>query len=171
MTGGKHLILVGLPGSGKTTTGKRLAELLSLPFIDLDEAIEAETGLPIPQFFAQRGEVAFRDVESATLRRAMELPPRIIATGGGAVLREENRAAMRKSGCVFFLDRSVDSIVKTLDHTTHPTLQNTSLGEMAALRRPLYLSCADYIVTDDEIDAAAKACAALWRNDHEVSHH
>lgn len=171
MTGGKHLILVGLPGSGKSTVGKHLAELLSLPFTDLDEVIETEAGLEIPQFFVQKGEAAFRDAESAALRRAAAQPSQIIATGGGTILREENRLLMQQSGCVFFLDRSTDSISKTLNYVNHPTLQGTTLTDMAALRRPLYLSCADYIITDEEIRGAAKACAELWRKDHEVSHH
>ena len=171
MTGGKHLILVGLPGSGKSTVGKRLAELLSLPFTDLDEVIEAKVGQTIPQYFASHGEAAFRDVESAALRQASERPSQIIATGGGAVLRQENRAIMQQNGCVFFLDRPVAKIENTLDYVNHPTLQGTTLTDMAASRRPLYLSCADYLITGEEIDDAAKACAELWRKNHEVSHH
>ena len=171
MKGGKHLILVGLPGSGKSTVGKRLAELLSLPFTDLDGAIEAKIGQTIPRYFAGHGEAAFRDVESAALRQASERPSQIIATGGGAVLREENRTIMQQNGCVFFLDRPVANVEKTLDYTTHPTLRGTTLADMAVLRRPLYLSCADYLITDEEIEAAAKACAELWRKSHEVSHH
>lgn len=171
MNRGKHLILVGLPGSGKSTVGNRLAELLSLPFTDLDEAIQAKVGQTIPQYFASHGEAAFRAAESAVLRQALERPSQIIATGGGAVLREENRAIMQQRGCVFFLDRPVANIENTLDYVNHPTLQGTTLTDMAVLRRPLYLSCADYLITDEEIDAAAEACAEFWRKSHEVSHH
>ena len=82
MKGGKHLILVGLPGSGKSTVGKRLAELLSLPFTDLDEAIQVKVGQTIPRYFAGHGEAAFRDVESAALRQALEHRRRCRAAGG-----------------------------------------------------------------------------------------
>ena len=171
MRNGRHLLLIGLPGSGKTTVGRQLAAALSLPFIDLDEVIMQDVGQTVPRFFESHDEAAFRDVESAALRKVIQLPSHVIATGGGAVLREENRLLLQESGCVFFLDRPVESIAKTLDLTTHPTLQGTTISEMAALRRPLYLSCADHVITDENVDDTTRHCAEFWRKNHEVSHH
>ena len=170
MKGGRHLILIGLPGCGKSTVGKKLSQTLSLPFADLDEVIEKETGVNIPDFFALHGEAAFREAETAALRRCIQLPAGVIATGGGAVLREENRTLMHQHGIVLFLDRPTEDIEKTLDHAMHPTLQDTTLEKLSEVRRPLYLSCADHVIVEQKIGGAVQRCAALWRQ-YEVSYH
>ena len=160
----RHLILVGLPGSGKTTVGRRLAELLALPLVDLDEAVEEREGLSVPALFAAHGEAWFRDAESAVLLDVLRGPTGIIATGGGAVLREENRRAMAEQGFVIFLDRSPARICRTLDVATHPTVQNTTLEALSEKRRGLYLACADAVVSENDAESAAQRCAALWRD-------
>ena len=87
----KHLILIGLPGSGKTTVGRLAAERLGLPFSDCDTLIETETGLTIPAIFARQGESGFRAVESRILAALCREDTRVIATGGGVVESAENR--------------------------------------------------------------------------------
>ena len=93
----KHLILNGLPGSGKTTVGRLAAERLGLPFSDCDTLIEVETGLTIPVIFAQQGESGFRAVESRILAALLREDTRVIATGGGVVESAENRRLLKES--------------------------------------------------------------------------
>lgn len=93
----RHLILIGLPGSGKTTVGRLAAERLGLPFADCDTLIQRETGMTIPAIFAERGEPYFRAVESRILAALCGGPAQVIATGGGAVVAEENRRLLKSS--------------------------------------------------------------------------
>jgi 3-dehydroquinate synthase len=101
---GRHVWLVGMPGSGKSTIGPRLADLLGLAFVDLDDEVERLTGRPVRDIFARDGERAFREEEFVALQRVAEGPGAVIATGGGAVTAAENRAVMRRSGWVVRLD-------------------------------------------------------------------
>jgi shikimate kinase len=92
------VVLIGYRGSGKTTNGKRLADQLWQPFVDTDELIVRKAGKTIREIFDQQGEQAFRDLESEIVREAMLLQEQVISLGGGALLREENRAAIKASG-------------------------------------------------------------------------
>lgn len=87
----RNLVLTGFMASGKSAVGRRVAERLAWPFVDLDEAIEAEAGRSVPEIFAAEGEEGFRDRESRALEKALRGGPAVIATGGGVLLREENR--------------------------------------------------------------------------------
>jgi len=101
----KNLVLIGMPGSGKTTVGQLLSQRLDLPLVDTDWMVEREAGRSIPDIFAQDGEASFRALETRAARQAAAREGIVIATGGGMVLREENMAAMSACGGVFFLDR------------------------------------------------------------------
>ena len=92
------VVLIGYRGSGKTTIGKRLADQLWQPFVDTDELIVRKAGKSIREIFDQQGEAAFRDLESQVVRDALLLQEQVISLGGGALLREENRAALKASG-------------------------------------------------------------------------
>src|SRR5215218_8652222 len=92
------VVLIGYRGSGKTTVGKRLADRLWQPFVDTDELIVRKAGKSIREVFEQEGEPAFRDLEAAVVRDALMLQEHVISLGGGALLREENRAALKASG-------------------------------------------------------------------------
>ena len=100
------IFLTGAPASGKTTLGRRLAERLGVPFVDLDAEIAAAAGCPIPEIFASRGEAAFRDIESETLASLVRGrdAASVVALGGGALLRESNRALCESAGTVFCLE-------------------------------------------------------------------
>ena len=110
----ENIVLIGMPGSGKTTVGKILAEKLGREFIDTDHIVESENG-DIPAIFEQSGESAFRDMETAAIKRAAALQGKVIATGGGAVLRQENIDFLKLNGKVYFIDRPLDQIVATPD--------------------------------------------------------
>src|SRR5690606_21257355 len=93
----RHILLIGLMGTGKTTVGKRLARVLERPWIDTDQFLEGKWGYSIADYFAKYGEEAFRDEETAVLQTLLtDSPPSVITTGGGIVLREVNRERMKK---------------------------------------------------------------------------
>src|SRR5581483_3263648 len=108
------IALVGLSGTGKSSVGRRLAERLGWPLIDTDVLIERNAGRTIPQIFAQDGEAGFRDLEAAALREALSQPPAVVATGGGIVLREQNRALLRAQARVVWLDASTGTLTARL---------------------------------------------------------
>lgn len=107
-----NIVLVGLMGSGKSSVGRILAETLDRPFIDTDQAVEHEAGVSVAELFAREGEAAFRDREAAAVADAAGRPGQVIATGGGAVLRPENRAALRRCGLVFWLDAPPEELLR-----------------------------------------------------------
>lgn len=111
----QNLVLIGMPASGKSTLGKAAAAALNRSFFDSDEAVEAAAGKSIPRIFAEEGESGFRDRESAQIKALSEKQGIVLATGGGAVLREENRKALRSNGFLVFLDRPLSFLQATSD--------------------------------------------------------
>ena len=160
----KHLILVGLPGSGKTTVGRLAAERLELPFADCDTLIEAETGLTIPAIFAQIGERGFRTVESRFLAALCRQNTQVIATGGGAVESAENRRLLKESGVVVFLDRDIRRIVGCVGNRERPLLKQYTLEQLSRRRQDWYLDCADAIISGGTAEQLAAQAAGIWRN-------
>jgi shikimate kinase len=160
-----NLVLVGPMGAGKTSIGRRLAELLGLPFADADRDVELHTGASIPTIFDCEGEAGFRARESATLARLLADTDQVIATGGGAVLDEGNRALMRGRGFVVHLAISVDGQLRRLERDrVRPLLQRADRGEvlhaLAQARAPLYAEVAD-LVFDTEGCTPADAAREL----------
>ena len=159
----KKLILIGLPGSGKTTVGGLLARQLGLPFRDCDPQVERLAGRTVAQLFSC-GEECFRRWETAALQVLCAGEDCVLATGGGAVLRPENRALLRCSGVLFWLDRPVADIERTLEIESRPLLAGGgSLETLRRQREALYRICADYAIREDTAQAAAEVIAAIWR--------
>ena len=153
-----NIVLVGMPGCGKTTVGRALAALSGRTLVDLDEEIVRRTGLSIPEIFQQEGEGAFRELEVQAVERAAGQSGWIIATGGGAVLDEGNRQALRRTGRVYFLQRRLE----LLPVEGRPLSQGRSLEELYRTRLPLYQATAD--VTIDNDAGAEAAAEAIWRD-------
>jgi shikimate kinase len=108
----KNIILIGFMGAGKTTIGKILAREKNLTFLDTDERIASEQGISIPEIFSSCGEAYFRDLETDLLRRMLEdTKDTVISVGGGMPVREENRALLRKLGCVIYLSATKETIL------------------------------------------------------------
>ena len=160
-----NLVLAGMPGSGKTTVGKALAALSGKPFIDLDAEIVRRAGVPIPEIFARQGEEIFRNLESQVLAEVCGKSGQVIATGGGAILRPENRTAMRRTGRVYHLHRDV----RQLPTEGRPLSQSGKLEEMERLRRPLYAAASDVLIENDA--SAEEAAVRIWRDFCENSGH
>jgi len=144
--------LVGMPGSGKSTVGRHLARRLGLPFVDLDQQLEQQLGCSIRAYFEQHGEAAFRDREAQALAElARQDGPMVLSTGGGAVLGEANRAALRQGFAVMYLRASPEDIFRRVKHDTkRPLLQVpdplSRLRELYQLRDPLYREAAHYVM-------------------------
>lgn len=163
----RHLALVGLMGAGKSTVGRRLAAAWGRDFVDLDDAVVAAAGRSIPELFAAEGEDGFRDRESAALRAALAgSAPVVVATGGGVVLRDENRALLADEAVVVWLDAEVGALAARVgDGTGRPLLADgpeERLRSLDAARRPLYEAVADLRVDTsdlgtDEVVAAVEA--------------
>lgn len=139
-------------GAGKTTVGKLLAKHLHKTFIDCDHELEHRTGVKIPLIFELEGEAGFRDREAALIRELVQRQDIILATGGGAVLRQENREALSQHGAVIYLKASVDDLYERTRHDKNrPLLQiadpRAKLAELFAQRDPLYREIADIVVT------------------------
>lgn len=147
----RSLVLVGLPGSGKSTVGRSLARRLNLPFHDSDHAIEQRIGCSIREFFDRQGEAAFRDIEQDVVAQLAGQGDCVLATGGGAVLREANRTALRSAGHVLYLRSGPDELFRRLRHDTQrPLLQvadpQARLRQLFAERDPLYRQTAHFII-------------------------
>ncbi len=112
----KHIFLYGPPGTGKSTVGKKLAHNLKLPFIDLDRVIETNAGKSIPQIMEKQGETAFRDLESAALKKLLHEKESIVALGGGALLRDENRNFVESNGQVLLLMAELSTLLERLHY-------------------------------------------------------
>ena len=141
-----------MPGCGKSTIGRQLARLRQLPFLDTDHEIERFLGCSIREYFDREGEAAFRDVEQRVIAETMtSAQARVIATGGGSVLRPENRAAMKSGSTIVYLHTQPDDLARRLSRDTQrPLLQvadpRQRLRELYAVRDPIYRDAADILV-------------------------
>lgn len=143
--------LVGLPGSGKSTVGRQLARRLQLSFVDSDHAVEAKLGCSIREYFEREGEERFRDVEESVIEDLTRNHRGVLSTGGGSVLRPNNRANLRNSGQVVYLKSSPDELFRRLRHDMNrPLLQVADplsrLRDLFAVRDPLYRETAHFIL-------------------------
>lgn len=141
----QNIVLIGMPGCGKSTVGKFLAQKLERPFIDADKEIEIAAGKPIPQIFAEAGETAFREIEADVLKRLGKQSGYVIATGGGCVTRQENYSALHCNGTIVWLQRSLAA----LSTDGRPLSQSNKLEDMYQMRKPRYEAFSDFAVPND----------------------
>ncbi len=144
--GGRSIVLVGMMGAGKSTIGRRLAARLRLPFLDADIEIEAaHAGVTIPEIFAVHGEPYFRDGEARVIARLLDSGPAVIATGGGAFMREETRNRIREKAVSIWLKADADVIMKRVKRRAdRPLLQTedpaATVSRLLEAREPVYQS-------------------------------
>ncbi|MFV1982646.1 MAG: shikimate kinase AroK [Thiohalomonadales bacterium] len=150
----QSIFLVGPMGAGKTTVGKQLAKCLNMEFADSDSEIEKRTGVDIPLIFELEGESGFRKRETAMIESLTNKDAIVLATGGGAVLSEQNRGFLVSRGTVIYLNTSVEQIMeRTHRDTKRPLLQTENpkekLEQLASERNPLYESIADFTISTE----------------------
>ncbi len=143
--------LIGLPGCGKSTIGRQLARRLGVAFWDSDQVIEERLGCSIRDYFAHEGEERFRDVEETVLDELTQHSAAVLSTGGGSVLRADNRKHLRQRGKVVYLKSFPDELLRRLRHDTQrPLLQVADplkrLRELYAVRDPLYRETAHFTI-------------------------
>ena len=165
--GGRSLYLVGMMGSGKTSTGRPLAERLGYGFVDADAVIEQAAGCSIPEIFERDGEAGFRALESPVLNAISQRHSLVVATGGGVVTQQENWGLLH-SGIVIWLDVVPERLMQRLkaDSTLRPLLQtddpDAALNTLLNQRRPLYAEADLTVVIDQETpDAVADGILQL----------
>ena len=165
--GGRSLYLVGMMGSGKTSTGRPLAEQLGYGFVDADAVIEQAAGCSIPEIFERDGEAGFRALESQVLNAIGQRHSLVVATGGGVVTQQENWGLLH-SGIVVWLDVVPEQLMQRLraDSTVRPLLQtddpDAALNALLNQRRPLYAEADLTVVIDQETpDAVAEGILQL----------
>ena len=145
------LVLVGLPGSGKSTVGRQLARRLNIPFVDSDHAVEERLGCSIREYFEREGEDRFRDIESDVIDDLSRQHQGVLATGGGSVLRPINRQRLHERGRVFYLRSQPEDVYRRLRHDrTRPLLQVADplkrLRDLFEARDPLYRETAHHVI-------------------------
>lgn len=146
----KNIVFIGMPGSGKSTFGKKLSDINNKKFIDIDDYIEKKEKNKITTIFEKYGEDYFRKKENSYIKEISKIKNCIIATGGGVVKNEENIKHLKKNGIIIFLDRNIEEIYK-LDHSNRPLLKNKdNILKLYNERINLYKKYSDYIIKNDK---------------------
>lgn len=152
----RNIVLIGMPGSGKTTIGKLLAKELDMSFIDMDDHIQKTEQKSIKELFAQ-GESFFRDAETRCAEKLSKLNSYVIAAGGGIVVRKENLDYLKKSSIIVFINRKVEAIISDIDCETRPLLEEGAerLYKLYNDRIELYKSYCHIEIPNNESASAA----------------
>ncbi|MEE0879992.1 MAG: shikimate kinase [Turicibacter sp.] len=150
----KPIILIGMMGSGKTTVGKQLATQLNSSWIDTDQYIENLENQSISQLFQLKGESYFRECETKALQQTLKQYD-IISTGGGMIIKAQNRELLKKNAVVIYLKTQLSTLVSRIDTSNRPLLQQddltTKLCSLINQRKDLYQECADVTIQTDEL--------------------
>ena len=160
----KNIVLIGMPGCGKSAVGRELSSMLHMVLMDTDRMVEQAAGRTIADIFAWEGEGVFRDMETQAARQAASMSGVVIATGGGMVLRKENMETLARNAVVFFRDRAVADILGE-DLSGRPLLQGDAerIYTLYNQRIHLYRTYADHIISDTQTAReAAERIAALY---------
>ncbi len=151
MNNTENIYLIGLMGAGKTTIGRQLANALRVPFYDSDKAIEEQTGVDITTIFEYEGEEGFRIREQNMIQELTQIDGIVLATGGGVILKEQNRQILKKKGFVVYLECSIDKILQRTRRDNQRPLLNTDdprgrIETLFSQRKDFYMSTSDFSI-------------------------
>jgi shikimate kinase len=159
VAGMRNIVLIGFMGAGKTIVGRRLAEVLHRPFVDIDKLVEETVGATIATIFETLGEEKFRELETDTIKSLSNIRGEVIATGGGAIAKEENAKRLKEDGFLVYLYASPEVLFRRIGNETGRPLADKMEGQadmevLLAQRDPLYREAADLIIdtSDKTID-------------------
>ena len=145
----RHIFIIGMPGCGKSSLGRKVASIMGLNYVDTDQRIEQAAGCSVTQIFEQYGEAAFRAAETNVLIQLTREPGSLVSTGGGMVIREVNREIMRNHGIILLVDRPLEEIMGDIKLNRRPLLAQKGLPEVERLyheRIDIYRSIADAVL-------------------------
>ncbi len=147
----KNIVLIGMPGCGKTTIGRSISHKLNKKFIDVDEYIECKYNKSIPQIFKEKGEEYFRNIELKAVKEISNKEDIIISTGGGVIKNKQNIINLKQNGVVIFIDRKIEDIVSDVDISSRPLLKNgtAEIEKIFSNRYDLYRKYADFLVENN----------------------
>ncbi len=154
LLGGRTIVMVGMMGAGKSSVGRRLAARLGLPFVDADTEIERAANATIPEIFETHGEAYFRDGERRVIQRLLDGSPKVLATGGGAFINAETRAAIRDAGVAIWLKAERDLILQRVKRRSNRPLLKTAdpeatVDKLLAERNPIYAEANIHVQSRD----------------------
>lgn len=163
-----NVVLIGMPGSGKSSIGSIVSQKLQTTFLDIDQYIEEKEQKKIPEIFLS-GEAYFRKIESNAVQEIYRKQSIVIATGGGIVTRQENMVLLRKTGTVFYIERPLELILESSDLTTRPLLakDTTKLYTLHQERKSLYETYCHYrIINNASLEKVAGQIAAIMMGEN-----
>lgn len=158
-----NVVLIGMPGSGKSSIGSMVSQKLQISFLDMDRYIEEKEQKKIPELFLS-GEAYFRQIENKAVREIYRREAVVIATGGGIVIRHENMILLRKTSTVFYIERPLELILESSDLRARPLLakDTAKIYTLYQERKPLYETYSHYrILNDMSLEKAAEQIAAI----------
>ena len=145
----RHIFIIGMPGSGKSSLGRRVAQNIGIPYIDTDQRIADIVGCSVPEMFEHYGEAAFRNAETNLLIQLTRERPSMVSTGGGMIMREHNRAIMRNHGVIVLIDRPLEEIMSDIKLDRRPLLAAKGIGAVETMyndRIDIYKDVADAVL-------------------------
>lgn len=153
----KNLVLIGMPGCGKTTVGSKLALQINREFIDLDICIEKNENMKISEIFS-KGEKYFRDIETIITKKASAKRNAVISTGGGIIKRDINMSMLKKNGIIIFIDRPVQRIIEDIDAENRPLLKNNAknVNQLFEERYEIYNKYCDFKVNNTDLNSTVQ---------------
>jgi len=168
-----NIVLIGMPGCGKSSIGLMISKILQIDFYDLDRVIEEKAQTSIPDLF-KLGEDYFRKLESSAVSAVYQKQAAVISTGGGIVTRPDNMMLLRQTGIIFYIERSIEMILDSADFTNRPLLaaNRSRIYTLQKERIHLYEKYCDFrIINDKSLESAAKEIAAIMRENKDKHRH